>query len=102
VSEAPLIVRGGLQVFPLRRREEFESSDAFFDYIEEVNRYNNGLPPRKRARAPAASSAKGEYRQVGVKLDPDDYERLAAAAKEHGVSATTLARILVVAAVRGD
>ena len=56
------IVRGGLQVFPLRGRDEFDSSGEFMDYIEEVNRYNNGLPPKgeERPRPPRTTDRAGE------------------------------------------
>ena len=45
------------------------------------------------------SSRRG-FRQVGIKLRPDDYDALAAVAREHGIAPTTLARILTARGAR--
>ena len=100
----PLIVRGDLQVFPLRSRGEFGSVEEYFDYLEEVNRYNNNLPPRneEREHAPRTTASVAEYRQLGLKLAVPDYERLAAAAKARRLRPTTLARVLVIAGLKSS
>ena len=45
-------------------------------------------------------SVRRGFRQVGIKLRPDDYDALASAAKAHGIAPTTLARILTARGAR--
>ena len=96
----PKFVRDGLQIWPLRGRSEFESDDEFWDYIDEVNRYNNGLPPKVAEQdPPPRTTARGGCRQLGLKLALPDYELLEAMAEARRLKPTTLARTLLVRAL---
>lgn len=81
---------------------EFDSEDAYWAYIEEVSRRNNALP-----RSPASDPPRVRPRdrrgsvQVGLRLPLTDFERLEELGAAYGVAPATMARMLVVRAVRG-
>jgi hypothetical protein len=101
-------------------RYGFDSFEAYLDHLEEEQARFHG-PPKVRVselgnpaedlpsppdrsldtRGAHATDARGEYRQVGVKLTPEDHKRLADLADSYCVSPTTMARMLVVRGVRG-
>lgn len=93
---------------------EFDSMDEFIAHIDEVSRWNNGLPPRgpqkpgdgevrARVPTPASPSAVGVWRkahQVGVRLGNADFELLVELANAHAVTPSTMARMLIARGVR--
>ena len=97
-------VRDGLQVSPLRTRDEFETADEYWDYIDEVNRFNNGIPSkrRERERPPRTTAQAGQYQQLGLKLALPDYEQLARLAEKRRLTPTTFARTLLVRALAAE
>jgi hypothetical protein len=106
---------GPLQVWPLRRRTEFDSEDDFWRYIKALDRWKEGLPPPNplpgrneiAGGVPQPSPPRsGRYRRalksshVGIRLTERDYELLADLARAHSVALGTMARMLVVRGVR--
>ena len=91
-------------MFPLLGRSEFETDDDYWEYLDEVNRFNNGLPSRlvERDRPPRTTAKAGEYRQLGVKLALPDYELLARLAEERRLRPTAFARSLLARALRAE
>ena len=62
-----------------------------------------GVPELSEISSPALErelSIRRGFRQVGIKLRPDDYDALAIAAEMHGITPTTLARILTARGAR--
>jgi hypothetical protein len=106
---------GLLQVWPARKREEFDSEDSFWEYMDALSRWNNLLPPKRPLPRPdEAASAVPEpaaprspsrrpglkVRHVGLRLTERDYELLSELASAHAVALGTMARMLVVRGVR--
>jgi len=87
---------------PLYQDTDFESIEEYLIHREDEWRRRNGLkslkaePPR-----PSTLDQKGG-RQVGLRLPGEDYERLAELSERNGVAPATMARILVVRALRAD
>lgn len=88
--------------FPLP--SDFETMDQYWEALEKVNRRNNGLAPSAPRlpndlnRVHAADELGG--RQVGLRLPALDYERLQELSARYGVPPATMARMLVVRALR--
>jgi len=62
-----------------------------------------GVPELSEIPSPALErelSVRRGFRQVGIKLRPDDYDALATAAEMYGITPTTLARILTARGAR--
>jgi hypothetical protein len=106
---------GLLQVWPWRKRDEFNSDEEFWKYMDAFSRWNNGLPPPRSlptsqevaSEVPKSSPPRsGWYRRalksrhVGIRLTERDYELLTELAREHAVALGTMARMLVVRGVR--
>lgn len=87
---------------PLYQETDFESIDEYLIHLEDQWRKRNGLKPLKAegARPPTLDQKGG--RQVGLRLPGEEYERLAELSERNGVAPATMARILVVRALRAD
>lgn len=81
--------------------DEFSSPDEFFDFLEEVDRIQVWGKKRKPP-GPVPTVDREGTKQVGLRLPGADYARLAEFGKEFGVAPATMARILVVRAMRPD
>jgi len=104
-----------LQISPSKAPADFESVDDFLKHLDAVSRYNNGLPPARpmpsgeemstrvpEARAPRSKPGRSRFksRHVGVRLTDRDFELLNELARAHAVPPGTMARMLIVRAVR--
>jgi hypothetical protein len=104
-----------LQVYPSRGPREFESFDDFLIHLEAVSRWNNRLPPPRpmpkdeelgdiapvvRLRQPERRFKPAKPRHVGLRLTEEDFSLLREMALAHSVRPGTMARMLVVRAVR--
>jgi hypothetical protein len=104
-----------LQVYPAKSRDEFDSEDDFWTYMDAVSRWNNSMPPPRPMPesaefgpvAPVAALPRRasrfkptKSRHVGVRLTEADFELLNELARAHGVRPGTMARMLVVRGVR--
>lgn len=86
---------------PLFQDSGFESIEEYLEYLEDEWRKVNGLEPLPSAeltRQPTPDE-KGA-KQVGLRLPGRDYELLLELCDRYGVPPATMARILVVRAVR--
>lgn len=98
------------------RRDEFwlrlgfESFEEYLAGLErEQSRWQRGRIPDvgtpslaevSREALESELTRRRGYRQVGIKLRPDDYEALRRAARAHGVAPSTLARVLTARGAR--
>ena len=95
--------------------DEFESMEDFLAHVDAVSRWNNGLPPPRRIPkedellpvAPvavpphqASRHKPSKRRHLGMRLTEADFELLDQLARAHSVRPGTMARMLVVRAVR--
>ena len=87
--------------FPLFRDSGFESLDDYLDFIEDVQRDRRGLPPRlpKGLRQVQPHDGHGS-RQVGLRLPETEFRQLQELGDTYGLAPATLARMIVVRAVR--
>jgi hypothetical protein len=87
--------------YPLFKDSGFESIDDYLDYIEERERERAGLPPLFPDHLKPVGPHDGHgSRQVGLRLPEIDFRRLCELGDEYGVAPATLARMIVVRAVR--
>jgi hypothetical protein len=87
--------------YPLFAETAFESIDDYIDYIEELERERKGLPPLFPDRLRQVPPCDGlGSRQVGLRLPEADFRRLRELGDTYGVTPATLARMIVVRAVR--
>ena len=86
---------------PLFQDSGFESLEEYLEDIDDRWREANGLPPLPSLEhgRPPTLDAKGA-RQVGLRLPGRDYELLLELSDQHGVAPATMARVIVVRAVR--
>jgi hypothetical protein len=104
-----------LQIYPSKSPSEFDSMDDFWKFKDAIIRWNSGLPPLRQMpdedqRAPFVPVAKApkpasrfkptKSRHVGLRLTETDYAMLCELARAHGVRPGTMARMLVIRAVR--
>jgi hypothetical protein len=104
-----------LQTYPSRPLSEFDSTEDWLEYIDALTRWTNHLPPLQRlpkgdeftGTVPAVGAPRARYRRasvksrhVGIRLTDRDFEALDELARAHGVPPGTMARILIVRAVR--
>ena len=82
---------------PLHERLGFDDLGDFLCAIDEIDR---PFVSRRRVRPPATTQRAAEYHQVGLKLSLPDHELLKKAARDLGLLPTTLARVIVVRALR--
>jgi hypothetical protein len=88
--------------FPLFDESGFESLDDYLDHIEDVQRDRQGLPPRLPVdlRQVQPHDARGRSRQVGLRLPETEFRQLRELGDTYGLAPATLARMIVVRAVR--
>jgi hypothetical protein len=104
-----------LQIYPSRGPGDFDSMEDFLKVLEAVNRYNNGLPPPvpvpepealgeiapvARLPRPASRFKPSMSRHLGLRLTESDFAQLKRMAAAHSVRPGTMARMLVVRAIR--
>jgi hypothetical protein len=103
-----------LQVQPTRHRDEFDSTDDWLTYQKALTRWTHYLPPPRRipkgdelgdlptAGAPRAASQRPALRSrhVGIRLTQRDFDQLDELARANAVRPGTMARMLVVRALR--
>jgi hypothetical protein len=104
-----------LQLYPSKKLADFDSVDDFFVYLDALRRYTNFQPPPHRKPGvdetlpgmPVAtppqrirSGRSIKSRHVGVRLTERDFELLGELARAHAVAPGTMARMLIVRAVR--
>jgi hypothetical protein len=78
--------------------------DEYLEALDESNRRNNGLPPKRPALPEGLrrthTSDRSGTRQVGLRLPGEDFESLVEMGQRYGLAPASLARMLVVRAVR--
>jgi hypothetical protein len=104
-----------LQTYPLRGPEEFDSTEDWLKYVDALTRWTNYLPPPQRipkgseftesvpipdAPRPGSRRRSVKSRHVGIRLTKRDFELLDELARAHAVRPGTMARMLIVRAVR--
>jgi hypothetical protein len=104
-----------LQTYPSRPPSEFDSTEDWLKYIDALTRWTNYLPPPRRlpkgdeftGTVPAADAPRSRHgrsslksRHVGIRLTERDFAELDGFARAHGVPPGTMARILIVRAIR--
>lgn len=104
-----------LQIYPTRGSSEFDSFDDFLTHLDAVSRYNNGLAPKRplpevsqlgddvqATAAPRSASGRRALRSrhVGIRLNQRDFGLLEELARSRAVPPGTMARMLIVRAVR--
>jgi hypothetical protein len=104
-----------LQIYPTKGLDEFDSEDDFWAYKDAITRWNSYLPPPRRlpegdeftGTVPAANAPRSRHRRsslksrhVGIRLTERDFAELDGLARAHGVRPGTMARMLIVRAVR--
>jgi hypothetical protein len=102
-------------VWPWRTREEFDSDEKYWNWMDAFTRWNNFMPPPKPVPEPhdvasavpePSTPRPGWYRRslksrhVGIRLTERDYELLVELARAHSVALGTMARILVARGVQ--
>jgi hypothetical protein len=80
----------------------FESLDDYLDHIEATQRERQGLTPRLPSglRQVGPYDGNGASRQVGLRLPESDFRQLRELGDTYGLAPATLARMIVVRAVR--
>jgi hypothetical protein len=104
-----------LQTYPSKGLDEFDSTQDWLAYVDALSRWTNYLPPRRpkpsagatRPGIPVSSPPRSarsprhrKSRHVGVRLTERDFELLDELARAHALPPGTMARILIVRAVR--
>ena len=104
-----------LQIYPSKSPSDFDSMDDFWVFMDAVTRRNNGLPPPRplggidnaggsvpTSRPPKRASRFKPTKSwhLGLRLTETDHGMLCELARAHGVRPGTMARMLVVRAVR--
>lgn len=104
-----------LQTYPSRPPSEFDSTEDWLKYVDALTRWTNYLPPPRRvpkgdeftgtvpvAGAPRSRSRRSSVksRHVGIRLTERDFAELDGLARAHGVRPGTMARMLIVRAIR--
>jgi hypothetical protein len=103
-----------LQVSPTRQPDEFDSIEDWLTYQQALARWTHYLPPRRRipkgdeladlptSGAPSAASQRPAHRSkhVGIRLTQRDFDQLDELARAHAVRPGTMARMLIVRALR--
>jgi hypothetical protein len=103
-----------LQTYPSRRPEEFDSIEDWFKYQQALARWTNYLPPPRPipkgeefsdTLPPAATPRRFQRksvksRHVGIRLTEHDFKQLDELARGHAVPPGTMARMLIVRAIR--
>jgi hypothetical protein len=104
-----------LQLHPSKTPDDFDSLDDYFVHLDALRRFTNFLPPRRRMpdpdkhsggvpiADPPRNSRHGRWvksRHVGIRLTQRDFELLDELARAHAVPPGTMARMLIVRAVR--
>jgi hypothetical protein len=86
---------------PLFKDSGFDSIDDYLDHKEELWRKEHGIPPPLPAGLRSVGPHDGHgSRQVGLRLPELDFRRLSEIGDEYGLAPATLARLIVVRAVR--
>ncbi len=86
---------------PLFQDSGFESLDDYLEHLEDLWRRQNGLPPLMPAGLKPVRPRDGfGSRQVGLRLPEADFRRLGDLSDEYGVAPATMARMIVVGALR--
>jgi hypothetical protein len=93
---------GDIDRYPLFADSGFESIDDYLDWIEDRERKRAGLPPLypDHVKPVGPNDGHGRSRQVGLRLPESDFRRLRELGDQYGVAPGTLARMIVVRAVR--
>jgi hypothetical protein len=104
-----------LRAYPSRPPSEFDSNEDWLKYIDALTRWTNYLPPPQRVpkgdeftgTVPVADAPRSRHRRsslksrhVGIRLTERDFAALDGLARAHGVRPGTMARMLIVRAVR--
>jgi hypothetical protein len=92
-----------IQDQPLFKDSGFDSIEEYLDHLDDLSRARLGLPALYPRQLPPVSPQDGRgSRQVGLRLPEADHRQLRELADEHGLAPATLARMIVVRAVRAN
>lgn len=106
-----------MQIYPSKSSADFDSMDDFWRFKEAFVRWNSGLPPPRelpdgdqsapavpvaRVPKPASRFKPTKSRHLGLRLTETDFSMLCELARAHGVRPGTMARMLVIRAVRAS
>jgi hypothetical protein len=89
----------GLDPFP--GPDQFDSTEDYLEFADAIAQLHSGLPPRlPKGLQEVRPSRRAGGVQVGLRLPMADFDRLAEFGRAYGVAPATMARILVVRALR--